>query len=168
MTLPLEHVQEYLSIAYLHAVTAKAGVLFHHLEPDYGVDASIRLVKKTKNNKYISTGWGFDCQLKSTINWKLEANNVVYDMKVDAYNKLIAWEGRFPCLLILFCLPREPSDWLQCSEEELILRKCCYWKQITGSPTTNKSTIRIRIPTAQLITPECIIELIQRVKRGEL
>lgn len=165
MRLPPEHIEEYLNIAYVRAIAAKAGVVFSHSGPDYGVDGSIRWVKKI-NGKYHQTSWGFDCQLKATINWQQEPKNVIYDMKVEAYNKLIAWEGDIPCLLILFCLPKEPSDWLQCSEEELILRKCCYWTKITGLPTTNKSSIRIRIPRDQLLTPESIIELIERIKQG--
>lgn len=165
--IPIQHVQEDLSYSYASVLAARAGVKFRVFEPEYGIDALINSVKNV-NGKRHDTGWGFFCQFKSTINWKLEEKHVIFDMEASAYNKLIDWEGGLPCLLILFCLPKNSSDWIEYDEERLILRRSCYWAEIKGERTTNKYKTRVRIPRSQLLTPESIIEIIERVKRGEL
>lgn len=167
--LPLQHVEEYLSISYVSAVAAHARVHCTLHSPDYGVDASIRWVKAFgSTEKCLTTGFGFDCQFKATINYILEDEFIVYDMQADAYNKLVAWEGTNPCLLVLMCLPREFDQWLSCNEEQLLLRHCCYWIQIKDDPTPNTSSKRIRIPRTNLFTPDTVNQLVEQVKTGEL
>jgi hypothetical protein len=168
MPIPLDHVKERLSNAYVSAVAAQAGATFTPKHPEYGDDAFITPVKLLDNGRYAPLGYVLICQLKSTTTSKLEDNDVVYDMDVVAYNKLAGWEGTSPCILVLFRLPKNPRDWLTLDEEQLRLKNCCYWKHITGPLSTNESWQRIRIPRTQTFTPEAVIELLEKIRQGEI
>lgn len=167
MPMPLDHIKERLSNAYVSAVAAGAGATFTPKAPEYGTDAFIQPVKRLPNGRYTETGFLFMCQLKATTTSELTDSYVVYDMEVDAYNKLARWEGNSPCILVPFRLPENCDEWLTLDEEHLLLRTCCYWTRIPDSPSTNRSSQRIRIPRTQIFTPEAVIELLEKVKRGE-
>ena len=97
----------------------------------------------------------------------LRSTEVIYDMDAEAFNKIVTYEGGV-CILILCCLPKNPAEWLLLSEEQLILRRCCYWTQLGEEPTTNVSTRRISLPRAQLFTPQAVQELLERRRQGTL
>lgn len=109
-------------------------------------------------------------QLKASINWEVDESHVIFDLKADAYNRLVYRKDNssIPCVLILCCLPKEECDWLSVCEDELIIRKCCYYHFIDGKETKNSSSIRIRIPRKQLLTPHSIQELIEISSQGAL
>ena len=160
MAVPVQSIEELLSISYVTAVAAKAGVTFDLVRRDFGVDLSIRQIKSF-GGKRMDMGVIFDCQLKASINWIQEQDNIAYDLDVMSYNKLV-WrykEPSIPCILILLCLPRDENQWLDLSEDQLILRKCCYWTRITGPLSQNKYSVRIRFPSNQIFSPDTIHNL---------
>ena len=58
MPIPPEHMKERLSIAYVSAVAARAGVACRPTTaPEYGTDVHIVKVKKLDNGKYVDTGY---------------------------------------------------------------------------------------------------------------
>jgi hypothetical protein len=164
MPIPLSHMKERLSVAYVRTVVARAGAQFIPEDgTEYGTDAIIRKVQLLPNGNYASTSWGFDCQIKATTNWIEEREHLVYDMKVEAYNKLITHLGSTSCILILFRLPINEADWLRLDEESLLLKNCCYWMYLEGQRSSNKSTVRIRIPRKHLFTPDSVNNLLDRI-----
>lgn len=56
MSLPREHSQENLSIAYISAVAAKAGFMCQRQSQDYGTDIEVGIVEQIGNNR-IDTGY---------------------------------------------------------------------------------------------------------------
>ena len=44
-----------------------------------------------------------------------------------------------PQLLVVLYLPANPAEWLTCSEESLIARKCAYWLSLYGAPVGEPS-----------------------------
>ena len=168
MTIPLDHIKEELQCAYTTAVVARAGATFTPPKRDYGTDGIIQEIQTLSDGKCIPTGRHIACQLKATTTSILEADCVVYDMDVAAYNKLAIWEGPTPCILILFRLPRDPTEWLALDEEQLLLKNCCYWTRIVDSPSGNVSSIRIRIPRTQTFTPDTVANLFEKLRAGEI
>lgn len=163
MPIPLSHMKERLSVAYVKAVIAKAGAI--SMGPDgieYGTDVVARKVKVLPNGKYSGTGWPLHCQLKATTTWIEKNQDIVYDLSVDAYNKLASWEGS-PCILVLFRLPKDSSEWLKLDENSLELRNCCYWTHLKGTPSTNRSSVRITIPRNQLFSPKAVSNLLDKI-----
>jgi len=159
-----EHIEESLSISYVNAIVAHAGQVFEIRDRDYGVDGSVVKIDKIAN-QYIDLGAAFDCQLKATVTWQFneEKDLILYDMKVDAYNRLIRRNknGTIPCVLILLCLPQSKNDWLTINEHELILRKCCYYYYLNGDETDNESSKRVKIPIVNIFDCASVNEIVK-------
>lgn len=169
MSIPIQSIEESLSVSYVSSVVGKSGASFDIVTNDYGVDVSVRRIDKFKG-QLIDVGVSFDCQLKATINWAVEPASIVYDMEADAYNKLVYRykNSALPCLLVLLCLPKDERDWLTISEDELRMKKCCYYQLVNGEFTNNTSSVRIRIPRENIFSPEAVKRLIEKVRLGEL
>jgi hypothetical protein len=169
MAVPIQSIEESLSVAHVGAIVSKAGATFNLVPNDYGVDVSIRNIQSF-NGKLMDLGTSFDCQLKSTINWSEKSGHIIYDVEIDTYNKLI-YRGRnssIPCLLVVLCLPRDESQWVTFTEKGLLLQKSCYYFHLKGEFHENKTQARIKIPVDNLLTPEAVQQLIALVKVGEL
>ena len=162
-------IEEALSRAYVHAVTGRAGVNIATDLKDYGTDGTFREVVPFKG-VLIPSGCSLDFQLKASIDCTLEKDHVVYDMKADAFQKLVhrRINGSTPQILILLALPQDAEQWLGHSEEALLIRKCCYWYLVDKEYTDNTSTVRIRIPRNQQFTTESLVELLTKAQLGEL
>lgn len=169
MSVPIQSIEESLSISYVSSVVGKSGASFDIVSRDFGVDVCVRRIDRFRG-QLIDVGVSFDCQLKATKNWSEESVSIVYDMEADAYNKLVyrRKNSTSPCLLVLLCLPQDETEWLHISEEELKLRKCCYYYLVNGEATDNRRSIRIRIPRLNIFSPESVKDLIEKVRLGEL
>jgi len=167
--LPTQTIEELISMSYVSAVIASSGFAPNTIAKDYGVDLEVRRIGK-HGSKRVDLGVMLEFQLKASINWEAKDSYVIFDLEADAYNRLVFRRDNAstPCILILCCLPKEESSWLNVCEEELVIRKCCYYHFIDGKETTNISSIRIKIPRIQLLTPKSIHELIERIFGGAL
>lgn len=159
--------EETLSQAFIHSIATIAGlnVEYRSAGNDCGVDGSLRRLKKFKN-RLNETGLPLDFQLKATINWDIEEHNVIYDLEAKTYNDFVLrnHDGDPPKILILLCLPSDSSEWLSVDKDRLLLKKCCYWYRILNTELTeNQSTIRIRIPVDNIITPESLLSLFETI-----
>jgi hypothetical protein len=168
---------ESLSRAYVQAIAGKAGlnlgfdpgIRLNNQEFDYGVDGSFHPIKKV-NNSLVNSGFPLEFQLKASMNWHIDGLYIIYDMEAQAYNKIADRnneERAIPQILILLCLPSNFNDWVEINEEQLILRKCCYWERLKGDLTTNTSKVRIRIPKQQHLTTESLGTILDRIDRGD-
>jgi hypothetical protein len=165
--LPTQTIEELISMSYVSAVIASSGFAPNTIAKDYGVDLEVRRIGK-HGSKRVDLGVMLEFQLKASINWEAKDSYVI--LEADAYNRLVFRRDNAstPCILILCCLPIEESSWLNVCEEELVIRKCCYYHFIDGKETKNSSSIRIKIPRIQLLTPKSIHELIERIFGGAL
>ncbi len=168
--LTIPHCKESLSRAYVTAVVGRARhKLNWNSEFDYGVDGYVRIIEK-RGTRHFETNLGFDFQRKTTTRWSLENEAIVYDLEADAYNDLVgrAGTGALPFLLVLRCIREDESTWLNVSEDGLLLQKCAYWLQLDGVLTDNLATKRVRIPTANLLTPNSVASILSAIKTGEM
>jgi hypothetical protein len=153
------HTQEDLSRAYVQAVGAKAGLIANMSgrSHDYGIDGSFHQVIEL-NGKRMESGVTLDFQLKSTTRAIVHDDCVSFPLDADAVN-LLAYRNKqakiTPAILILFSMPSVPEKWLALSENELILRNCCYWS-FFSSFTTNIYSATVKIPRHQTLTPEAL------------
>jgi hypothetical protein len=161
------HVKEGLSRAYAIAVAHNAGMNFSRPDFDYGFDGTFREVQN-RNGRYCDSGFSIDIQLKSTVNIINDGEYIRYNLKVKNYNDLIITELGTPRILVLFVLPPNKTDWLNISETGTSLRNCAWWCSLRGMPpSSNVDTVPIRIPKNQILTSECLKELMNKVKMGE-
>jgi hypothetical protein len=158
--LTIQHCEELIHRAYLLALSAKAGVNVEigKSEFDYGMDGFFSKIVTDKNKKYHETGTLIQFQLKASKNIKIneKEKSVSYQLDVNSYNKLVSCS--FPTLLILLSLPKEESQWITISTENLILRKCCYWQYFPNDYkiVDDKKTVTIKFSSENIFTPEII------------
>jgi hypothetical protein len=169
MGIPIQSIEESLSVAHVGAIVSKAGASFNIVQQDYGVDVEVRKVQSF-GGKLMDLGTIFDCQLKSTTNWEVKEGSIVYDVEIDTYNKLIlrSKHSSIPCMLIVLCLPKEQDQWLISTNDELILKKCCYYYHLTGNTSSNNASKRIKIPITNRLTPESVLCIIEKIQKGEI
>jgi hypothetical protein len=169
MTTPIQSIEESMSVSWVSAIVSRAGATYDIVNRDYGVDLTVRRVDSI-DGKRMDMGGIFDCQLKATINWGEDKDFVIYDLDADTYNKLLYRRNNssIPCFLVVMCLPKNSKEWICVSEESLTIKKCCYYFSVSGKPTENKSSVRVKIPREQLLTPSVIKNLIKKISQGEL
>lgn len=123
-----------------------------------------------RGNKRRDVGFSVEFQLKASKNVIIDEHAIRYDLDVAAYNDLVARSGARYCtqaILILMALPEDARDWLTLSEEQLVLKRCCYWTTVTGDLTGNEQTRRITIARSRLLTPEAVTALLFAVANGD-
>ena len=161
-----QHIEEWLSRAYVMTIAARAGVNILHPLQDYGVDGTFSKIQLQKG-KPRDTGIKLDYQLKASKNWRIEGEEIVYALEAKTFNDLTARFAKrrtVPLILILLCLPQETAQWMEQSEEQLIVRRCCYWAKFVGGATDNSRSVTIRISRQQIFTPEVLTDLLNQLE----
>lgn len=158
--LPVQTIEELISESYVSAIIARSGYVPNSISKDFGIDLEVRNIT-TYGKRRIDMGPFISLQLKASVNWSLEDDYVVYDMEADAFNRLVFRRDNaaLPCALVLCCLPQDESLWMAACEDELTIKKCCYYYFVEGAESPNSSSKRIRIPRDQLLTPESLLDL---------
>ena len=162
-------IEEALSRAYVYAVASRAGVNIAGSFKDYGVDGTFRRIYTFPDKTRTETGFPLDFQLKASINCTVGETHIAYRMKAAAYNKLV-WRrinGTAPIVLILMVLPRDLGEWIAHSEDQLLLRQCCYW-YLVGTTSTDDASVALQIPRNQALNPEELNNLLNAVENGDL
>jgi hypothetical protein len=172
MSITPQHTQELLHRAYVLAVAASAGLnVSSGGELDYGVDAVIHSIVEMPHANgrtvRVHAGVPLKLQLKATTQCRLSGQHVHYDCDGDAYDRLVFQNSHAtsPVVLVVFCQPGDPSDWVQVTEDSLTLRTACYWHFLTGTATAQTSWV-IRIPKHQLLTPAALRGIMDRINSG--
>lgn len=149
-------IKEQLSLAYLQAVAARAGCQVTPWKLDrMSVDATLAPVHGAKVK--------LDVQLKATAHLELTGDEALFDLPIKNYEDLRSTEVENAQILIVFCLPNELNESLFVDEQALIMRRCAYWASLYNQPATqNTTSVRVRLPRAQLFTPEALRELMDR------
>lgn len=168
----VQHSEEFLSIAAMNAIAAVAGVELEFSTHDYGIDGTIRELHDYPEMKNVP-GLTMDYQLKSTVNWNCRGDYIIYNLEVKNYNKMVLRYrdpiARIPYILILLCLPKDREEWLSISPEEIILRKCCYWYEVSEHDdiSGNERTIVIKIPKNNIFLPATISKKFEDWRCGD-
>lgn len=167
MPITEQHRKEDLGQAYVSAVIAKAGYNISHDRHDDYHDGTIKEVA-CFNGHFFPTGFGINYQLKSTCDVIFQGEHILYDLESKNYNELVRETTMFPSILILFVLPKDEHEWLTVSCDELVIRKCAWWYSLVGlPPTDNTASKRICVPQNQILTPDSLIKLMEKVKGAE-
>ena len=137
--MPSNFIQEELSKAYVRAVVYGAGFNLSMPEKDlYGIDGTVISMEGGVNR--------IDFQLKASTNHHFSTNHVVYDLRVEDYNRLIK-EDDVPRVLILYTMPADSSQWVTQNQDQLCLKKCAYWTSLMGeTQSRNTSSKRVHVP----------------------
>ena len=144
VTTGLNDIKERLSVAYLAAVTARAGYQISHLSIDkQSIDATVRPITGLKLS--------VDFQLKATSAECIHGTNVIFDVPINNYNHLRDTKCTALHYLMVLVLSKEDSIWLQQNEERLLVSGCAYWLDLRGRDASpNRDSVRVQIPRCQI------------------
>lgn len=156
--------KEQLSIAYVHAVASVAGYdLGTKSVDDDGWDIGI----VSSGDHGSGKGPSILVQLKATASDILRPTEIVFPLKIHNYNKLIGRSVN-PRILVVFHMPSDTTSWLSNDENQLIIKRCAYWKSLKNDPpTSNSDTVTVRIPRENTFTPVALHKMFDKIGRGE-
>lgn len=162
------HTKEQISRSYVNVLAARVGMTISTASLDYGFDGTFKDIEYDPETKeYGETGFGIDYQLKATVNAKEKDGCIKYSLEVKNYRKLIKTRVGTPRILIVYSMPKDPSEWVTVRKEETLLRKCAWWCSLKGLPeVANSERVTVTIPADQQLTPEALETLMNKVKEG--
>jgi hypothetical protein len=161
------HRQEALTRAYVQAIAALAGMSYSVPSNDYGIDQTINDIE-ARGRRRSESGYRLDVQAKSTTLARITTTGIRYSMEVQAYDDLRVPRAGCPRVLVVLILPLEEQDWCSQTIDNLIVRRCAYWLSLRGwKPTSNRKTIQVTIPHANVFSAAALQALMTRIKAGE-
>jgi hypothetical protein len=108
-------------------------------------------------------------QLKATVDIPTDdGTHLSYFIQgIRRYDKLREDHREPVRILVVLFLPRQHADWLSCSENELILKRCAYWTSLRNAPASDNETGKtVKIPKDQILKPDNLKALINRLAVG--
>ncbi len=159
--LDVSHAQEQFSKAFIMAVASAAGCSAAEPSPDSdSIDWTLSCRLAPRRPK-------LDLQVKSTAGATDAEASIAYKLRRKNYDELIPEDLLAPRLLVLVLVPADPLGWLSASPDALLLRHCAYWVSLRGqAPTTNESSVTIRVPRANLFDVAALTGLMQAINEG--
>ncbi len=108
-----------------------------------------------------------DVQLKCTGQDVLSNGYATLRLSRKNYDDLRYADVLVPRILILVLVPNELNDWIEQTEDQLILRRCGYWMSIAGAPPSeNSSGENVRIPQTNTFNTDSLTALMQSINDG--
>jgi hypothetical protein len=159
--------KQQLSVAYIHAVAARAGYACQAtIVDDDSVDMTIA-AKGWVHHQSVLRSPRLEVQLKASSQDILRDDHVAFPLPVKNYEELRC-DTLIPRLLVVFHLPEKAGEWLEQNEDRMITRRCAYWLSLLGSPDTkNKTNVTVHLPRANCLTVESLRGIMEAVSRKE-
>lgn len=148
--------EDALSRAYAHAVAARAGYTTAWLDFDRdGVDLQINAGGPMRPSLGV--------QLKATINLGSPHNGYFrFPLKINNYESLRR-DTQVPRVLVVLDLPRDQSQWMTITPDELVLRRSAYWMSLRGyGESANQTSVTVYIPENQLFDVDGLRRLMEQ------
>jgi hypothetical protein len=95
--------------------------------------------------------------------------HVAWQIDRALYNKMVQ-RSLAPKVLVILLLPEDDAEWVQHSADELVLRRCAYWKLLTGAPqdTSEHKKITVHVSMESVFSPDALRAMMHRVSTGAL
>ena len=155
--------KEGLSLVYAKALAVRAGYSTSVPRPDRdSVDLRIQAGGPRRP--------ALDWQLKATADLGgPQAGFLRFRLSVKNYDDLRV-STLVPRLLMVLDLPRNESQWMTVTIEQLALRRRAYWLSLQQDHTKNvdQKTVTVRIPEEQVLDVEALQTLMEMCRKGEL
>jgi len=150
--------KEQFSHAFIRAVASAAGCAADRPEVDRdSVDLMLR-----------GYATRLDLQLKCTAREVLHGDEIRLPLKLKNYDDLRPENVLVPRILVVVLVPRDAEEWLEQSEEEMLVRHCAYWRSLRGLPDTeNEVSVTLGIPRSQIFDVPALGRLMERISAGE-
>ena len=159
--------KQQLSVAYVHAIAARAGYACQVKVPDEeSVDVMISASGWVHETSVVGSP-RLEVQLKASSSLRLRPDHVAFPLPRKNYEDLRA-DALVPKLLVVLMLPPDPDVWLHVDEERMIARRSAYWASLAGKPATSNTTrVSVRVPRTQRFDVAQLQQLMKRVSCEE-
>ena len=149
-----------LSFSYLSALCAMAGYTCQRgpTPDDDSIDATVRT---RGSNRPV-----FDVQLKATSSLDWHEDGLHFRLKRKNYDDLREYRT-LKAILVVLELPADSKEWLECTPDQLIIRRCAWWEWLSGYPEVETDSRVIVVPKSQRFDLEAMSILMERIRRGE-
>jgi hypothetical protein len=146
--------KEMFSYAYVKAVASVAGYSVEvksRSMDNVGVDLTVEMPGETEEFLFPR----FDAQVKCTSSLSIiHEKSIKFSLPVKNYKNLISTKSLVPQILIVVMVPEKVSDWIDISEESILMKKCGYWVSLKGQSSTQNSTnITVELPRENTALP---------------
>lgn len=167
--IPENIAKEWMSLCYVRAVIAQAGLNIGKCEWDDGVDLTVRADKAILKSFIDASSIGL--QLKATKNWEIYNEALIYRVKAKTYERLISENRQEPLFLVLYPLPPQRKDWLTYAGPSAnhtlpitIFQHTGYFTDLRGQPplAEGEGSKEVSIPLANHFTQDSLIQLFKR------
>lgn len=154
------------SIAYLRTIVAVAGCQVSGTPEvdDQSIDVTIIGYGTSRRQRP-----RLDIQLKCTSREDIfREDHISYSLEKKNYNDLCS-EGHIPIILLVVIVPDSPEEWLDySSQDQLILRRCGYWKSLYNERPIRVASKVVHIPYSNQFTPPVLREIMQNISTGAM
>ncbi len=163
-----ERIKEELSNHFAGILANYGGFVLEKPKADYGVDFVLKkLCMRVIKGKREFTFYPFciDIQMKSTTekSVKEKQNTIGYKLRAKNYNDLIdRVNTQMPLVLLLFILPDDKLQWVECQLNGVLLRKHCYWFRLTETEPYVTSDKWLEIPKSNRLSNNSFNELFNK------
>jgi hypothetical protein len=159
--------KQQLSIAYVHAVAARAGYACQITSVDNdSIDVQLA-ARGMVHQQAVLRSPRIDIQLKATSHRVLQEGFLAFPLPIKNYNDLRE-PVLVPRILVVLLLPQDEALWLVQSEDAMVTKHCAYWMALLGEPETkNQSTVTVQLPRHQQFTVAGLRSLMEKVSRRE-
>lgn len=138
-------------MAYLRAICSQACFSFARWEEDYNKTDVV--IQRIGFNIPISL------QLKSTTEKEVPKENLSIRIDTKTYN-ILRKEDTYRRFLVVLILPNS-LDWVEVSDDQLLIRKCMYWADLRGFPPVQTKTVAVPININQVASPEWLCSVVE-------
>jgi len=165
-------IESELSYAYLHAIASKIGASCsgaNRLEDNNGIDAKLTAWGPFTGGGYLQE-LDLKVQLKATVKAPIINNgHISYFLRgVNRYNDLRSEVVATHRILVVLFLPSNPDEWINITENELVMKKCAYWVSLRGAKASiNETGETIYIPQNQIFNPANLLNIFRRLSIPE-
>jgi len=159
--------KEQFSIAYIHALSAVAGLkLDRYSIDDDSID--VLLSRAGRRSPHLSL------QLKCSSNIDLKPDHFSFRIKLKNYDDLRR-KTMVPRILAVLHVPEALDDWLSENSDHILLRHRAYWVSLLGEVEINatkpedwqEKKITVRVPRSNLLNPARLGMMMDNIERTD-
>lgn len=161
--LTVQHQKEALSFIYVKALAARARYATSAM--DYDLDSVDLRIHAGGNHRP-----SVDLQLKAATTLEVGTDGRIrYRLPIKNYNDLRI-KTMIPRLLVVLDLPKDESQWMTVTDEELVLKRRAYWLSLQSgfNEVGDQATVTVSIPDAQRLNVESLRHLMEQARKGQI
>jgi hypothetical protein len=157
---------EQLQLGYVAAIASTAGCTMNVIDRDtFGMDVLLTLPREPADEEL-----SIYVQLKSTTTKKVDPSKPSFSYRFTKrvyLEKLSKPRSAVKAILVVMATDPNQAIWATGDHNALSVVNCCYWASFENVPVPAPEQPIVSIPTANVLSAEALIAILDRVEKGE-